>query len=173
MMAASFLWSRRLRGWRCCIVVIVVATMALAGRSMAQSPPPVEFPISTLTIESGGARHSFVIEVATTPAQHARGLMYRQALQPDHGMLFVYPKADYVMMWMKNTYIPLDMVFVDDSGKIAGIAADTMPLSTDIIPSPGAVKAVIEFAAGTAQRLGIHEGDRVNYPEVAGSKDSK
>lgn len=116
---------------------------------------------SELTIVSGTGRHQFKIEIATTGEAQARGLMFRRTLAPDAGMLFVYPVNGPIRMWMKNTYLPLDMLFVDDSGRITHIAERTVPHSTKIIRSNGPVRAVLEVNGGTASRLGITKGDRV------------
>lgn len=99
-----------------------------------------------------------------TDADRSRGLMYRRTLAPDHGMLFDFAATAPVAMWMKNTYLPLDMLFIRPDGSIAKIAADTEPLSTKVIPSNEPVLSVLELNAGTAARLKIHAGDRVEHP---------
>ena len=93
--------------------------------------------------------------------------MYRRTMAPDHGMLFDFEAVAPVAMWMKNTYLPLDMLFIRADGTIARIAADTEPLSTKVIPSGEPVLSVLELNAGTAARLGIHAGDRVEHPLFA------
>ncbi|POR43546.1 hypothetical protein CRT23_07890 [Methylobacterium sp. V23] len=98
-----------------------------------------------------------------TDAERSRGLMYRRTMAPDHGMLFDFEASAPVAMWMKNTYLPLDMLFIRADGTIAKIAADTEPLSTKVIPSNEAVLSVLELNAGTAARLRIHAGDRVEH----------
>ncbi|MDO9425990.1 MAG: DUF192 domain-containing protein [Methylobacterium sp.] len=117
-----------------------------------------------LTIASRAGRHAFAVEVMRTDADRSRGLMYRRTMAPDHGMLFDFQAAAPVAMWMKNTYLPLDMVFIRADGTIARIATDTEPLSTKVIPSGEAVLSVLELNAGTTARLGIHAGDRVEHP---------
>ena len=94
--------------------------------------------------------------------------MYRRSLAPDRGMLFDFAKVEPVSMWMQNTYVSLDMLFIRPNGTIARIAADTEPLSTRIIPSGEPVLAVLEVVAGTARRLGIRPEDRVEHPLFAG-----
>jgi uncharacterized membrane protein (UPF0127 family) len=106
----------------------------------------------------------FTVELAETPRQRARGLMFRRELGPGRGMLFLYPRAERVSMWMRNTFVPLDMLFIGGDGRIVRIAENTAPQSTDLISSGIPVKAVLELAAGTAARLDIREGDRVLYP---------
>jgi len=111
-----------------------------------------------------GRRHGFEVELAVTPQQQTQGLMFRRALKADAGMLFDFHKVKPVAMWMKNTLLPLDMIFIADDGRIAGIAERTIPQSLDIISSPGAVRAVLEVNGGTAEKLGLKVGDRVDYP---------
>ncbi len=117
-----------------------------------------------LTIISANGPHRFTVELAETPAQMEQGLMFRRSLAPDAGMLFVYPAPTVAMMWMKNTLIPLDMLFVDKTGRIVNIAERTVPESLDVIAAAAPVRAVIELNGGTAARLGIKPGDEVRYP---------
>ncbi len=125
------------------------------------------FAASELWIESGGARHRFRVELAETPAQHARGLMFRTDLAPDAGMLFDYGAPRHVSMWMKNTLVPLDMLFIAADGEIVRIARWTTPLSLEPVPSPGPVAGVLELRGGTADRLGLRAGDRAVHPIFA------
>lgn len=118
---------------------------------------------SRLVLRSGGNEHVFSVEVADTAETRARGLMYRRELAADAGMLFIYPGKSRVSMWMKNTYVSLDMLFLDRDGTILHIAERTVPLSTDVISSRFRVKAVLEVVAGTVARLGLREGDRVEH----------
>lgn len=119
-------------------------------------------PTSRVIIITASGRHIFRVQVAATAESRARGLMFRRHLRPDQGMLFdLGPGQHDVIMWMKNTFIPLDMIFIGRDGTIRNIAADTAPLSRKLIPSGGPVKAVLEVAAGTARRLQIVVGDKV------------
>ena len=136
------------------LVALFLATGALAQ--------PQKF--EPLTIVSGSARHAFQVEVMREEADRAQGLMYRRSLAPDRGMLFDFGRVEPVSMWMKNTYLSLDMLFIRPDGTIARIAADTEPLSTQTISSGEPVNGVLELAAGTAARLGIKAGDRVEHP---------
>ncbi len=122
------------------------------------------FPKSSLEIVAGAERHRFRVEMAVTPEQHAQGLMWRRKLAADAGMLFDYGQVQLTMMWMKNTYIPLDMLFIAGDGTIVNIARNTEPLSLKAIPSAGPVRGVLEVPAGTVERLGIKAGDRVRHP---------
>ena len=120
------------------------------------------FEWSELTIVTAqGNRHRFRVEIVTTPGDRAQGLQGRKRLEPDAGMLFVYAAPEGVVMWMKNTFIPLDMIFIGADGRIVNIARDTEPQSLAFIESAGPVKGVLEVRAGTAARLGIRKGDRV------------
>ncbi|AHB49126.1 hypothetical protein W911_13075 [Hyphomicrobium nitrativorans NL23] len=107
--------------------------------------------------------HAFDIEVATTPEQQARGLMFRTELAENKGMLFPYSEPRELTMWMRNTYIPLDMVFIRADGTVHRIEAQTVPFSERTIGSQGAVTAVLEIAGGVAARLGLKPGDTVRH----------
>lgn len=132
--------------------------LSLAGAAYAQA-------LEALTIVTqGGQRHSFQVEVARNDADRAQGLMFRRAMAQDRGMLFDFGRVEPVSMWMQNTYLPLDMLFIRADGTIARIAANTEPLSTRTIPSGEPVLSVLELNAGTAARLGIKPGDRVEHP---------
>jgi len=112
-------------------------------------------------VTRAGDVRRFAVELARTPRQLSRGLMFRDAMAPGHGMLFDFGRERPVAMWMRNTPIPLDMLFIDALGRIRGIAADAVPFSEAVILSPGPVRAVLELNAGTVRRLGIATGDRV------------
>jgi uncharacterized protein len=116
-----------------------------------------------LTIVTASGRHAFSVEVARDDETRAQGLMYRRSLDPDRGMLFDFKRVEPVAMWMQNTYVSLDMLFIRPDGTIARIAANTEPLSTRTIASGEPVLAVLELNAGTASRLGIKVGDRVEH----------
>ena len=107
------------------------------------------------------------MELALTAADSATGLMHRQDMAADHGMLFRFDQTRQVLMWMKNTPLPLDMLFIDDDGTIVGIAKDTTPFSEAIIASPGPVRYVLELNAGTAERMGIAVGDVARHRAIS------
>jgi uncharacterized membrane protein (UPF0127 family) len=115
----------------------------------------------SVTIETAKGPQRFAVELATTPDQMALGLMYRESLPEDAGMLFVYPSTQPVAFWMKNTLIPLDMLFIGPDGHIRRIAERTVPLSTIPVPSVDPVRAVLEINGGLAEKLGIKTGDMV------------
>ena len=126
--------------------------------------------VNQLEIVAGKQRHAFKIEMAVTPDQRSRGLMNRRNLGIDAGMLFDYGKSQYVSFWMKNTLIPLDMMFIKGDGRIVRIAKRTVPLSLAAVPSGEPVRAVFEVNGGTADRLGIAPGDTVIHP-IFGNAD--
>ena len=131
-------------------------------------PDTVVFGETTLTIETKQGVRSFQVEVARTPEQSARGLMYRTELAEDAGMLFLFPRERRVRMWMRNTLIPLDMIFITASGRVAEVVPDTRPLSEEMITAQQPVQAVLEVRAGTAASLGIRPEDRVRWKKVTG-----
>jgi uncharacterized membrane protein (UPF0127 family) len=153
------------------VLILAVATWAaivVAAPSSAQVKLQ-RFERDTLSIETGGGeRHRFEVEVALTDAQHAQGLMYRRNLAEDAGMLFLYRGAGTVSMWMKNTTIPLDMMFIAPDGRIVDIAERTVPYSLETVSSRYAASAVLEVNGGTIARLGIQPGDRVRYRAFGG-----
>ena len=120
-----------------------------------------KFKTGKLSIVSAGKRNNFTVELAITDRQQQQGLMYRRTLAPDAGMLFDYVTPTRITMWMKNTFIPLDMIFIGAEGKIVDIAERAVPQSEAIIPSKVPARAVLELNGGTAQRLGIKVGDIV------------
>jgi uncharacterized membrane protein (UPF0127 family) len=118
-----------------------------------------------LTVQSATGLHRFTVEVARTPEEQARGLMYRRSLADDRGMVFPYDPPRAVGFWMKNTYIPLDIIFIRPNGRIARIAANTTPLSLEPVSSVEPVSTVLEIRGGRAAELGIREGDLVSWPQ--------
>ena len=117
----------------------------------------------TLTLETAGGPKVINIEIADGPEEKARGLMFRTALADTSGMLFPYPQPQELTMWMRNTYISLDMVFIRADGLVHRIEVRTEPLSERVIASNGDVTAVLELAGGAAERLGLKPGDRVKH----------
>ena len=143
-----------------------MAQGAASGEDAARRTEP-------LGIVSRNGRHAFAVEVMRTDADRSRGLMFRRAMAPDRGMLFDFEQSAPISMWMKNTILPLDMLFIRADGSIARIAADTEPYSTKVIPSGEPVLAVLELNAGTAAKLGIRAGDRVEHPLFPGRSSGK
>jgi uncharacterized membrane protein (UPF0127 family) len=115
-------------------------------------------------IHAGGSTYKFNAEIADTADERAQGLMYREHLDANEGMLFLYPVAKPVAFWMKNTPLPLDMIFIDAEGKIVNVAAMAKPFDTSPISSEGPAIAVFEILGGSAGQLGIQAGDKVEWP---------
>ena len=117
-----------------------------------------------LSIESNtGEKHHFHVELADSPEERSMGLMYRKEMGADEGMLFLYSQQQYVTMWMHNTFLPLDMIFISSDGKVMNIVERTVPQSKTTISSGMAVIAVLELNAGTVSKHGIRLGDQVNH----------
>ena len=122
----------------------------------------VTFTTTPLTIDTTAGPQHFTVEMALTPQQEEQGLMYRRTLAPDAGMLFMQPQTRTAVFWMKNTLIPLDMIFIAQDGRIADIHERAVPLSEAAIASKVPVRAVLEVNGGTVARLNIKVGDRVH-----------
>ena len=120
--------------------------------------------LQSLTVVTKTRTYDFMVEVALTEADQARGLMYRRELPMGFGMLFGFVREREVSFWMKNTYVSLDIIFIRSDGRIRRIAMSTKRLSERRIPSGGPVRGVLELIAGTAERLNIAPGDRVVHP---------
>jgi uncharacterized protein len=138
------------------MLVLLASMLPGLGRAEAQ-----DYATATLTILSASGPQSFKVELADTPAQMERGLMFRTELAPDAGMLFDFKTPQVATMWMRNTLIPLDMLFVGGDGRIVNIHERAVPQSDAIIAAAAPVRFVIELNGGTAARLGIKPGDRV------------
>jgi hypothetical protein len=122
-------------------------------------------------LKTDSGDHNFNIEVATTDQERALGLMFRRSLPENGGMLFLYDQPQPAAMWMKNTLIPLDMVFISPEGKVHRIEANAEPFSTAVIPSEGDIVGVLELKGGEAGRIGLKRGDKVLYPGLTKGKD--
>ena len=142
--------------------LVGIFLIGLAGIGQAQELQ--HFDRSSLVVATAAGPQKFVVEMALTPAQQEQGLMYRRKLAPDAGMLFDFVATQSRAFWMKNTLIPLDMLFIEASGRIADIHERAVPLSEEIIPSALPVRAVLELNGGTVARLGIKIGDVVHHP---------
>ncbi len=138
------------RGLAALLILVVAATAARAAGGLEK-----------LSLVTASGPHPFAVEVMRTEPEREKGLMFRRSLAADRGMLFDFGKVEPVMMWMRNTYIPLDMVFIGPDGRVVSTAQNAEPLSERIIPSNGAVLSVLEVNAGTVAKLGVQPGDRV------------
>lgn len=140
-------------GWAALLAVFVLAPLL----AWAQAFEPL-----SITTKSG-QRHELQVEVARNDADRAQGLMYRRSMAADRGMLFDFARVEPVSMWMQNTYLSLDMLFIDRTGRVVNVAENTEPLSERIIPSGAPVFAVLELNAGTARRIGLKVGDKLRH----------
>jgi uncharacterized protein len=156
----------------------IAALLAAAALSCCRAEPasndaqvpaarisPAGLDLVSLTVDSGGRRHAFTVEVARTPEQQEHGLMARRALAADAGMLFPFDPPRPASFWMRNTLIPLDMIFIRPDGAIARVAANTVPLSEVPVAVEEPLTAVLELKGGRAAELGIREGDRVSWSD--------
>ncbi len=152
---------RLMSGWL--FLAVAVAGCGSAGNeAAARTSSAAAVP---LTISTAAAKHQFHVEVARTELQQERGLMFRSHLAPDAGMIFPMNPPRMASFWMKNTIIPLDMIFIRADGSIARIAAETVPYSLAPVSSGEPVAAVLEIAGGRAAELGINEDDKVVWTD--------
>jgi uncharacterized membrane protein (UPF0127 family) len=152
--------------------LVFAAAMALGSTAVLAQSGPLEdlaaFPRGKLEISDGKkVKHTFDVWLADSPGRQQQGLMFVRALPDMRGMLFVHESPQPISMWMKNTYIPLDMVFIDVHGRIQQIVEQATPHSLDIIRSNEPALAVLEIAGGEAKRLSLHPGQRVAHPALA------
>ena len=136
-------------------VVLVVASVGAPAKGEG---------LESLEIATSSGRHAFQVEIANNDASRERGLMDRRYMAADHGMLFEFDLDTPTAFWMKNTYIPLDMIFVTRSGIVTRIVANAEPLSERAIPSGGPCAAVLELNGGAAASIGLKVGDKVRHP---------
>jgi uncharacterized membrane protein (UPF0127 family) len=147
--------------------VMWLVAMLPADAQTAPLEDLAAFPSAPLEIADGKkVKHTFQVWLADNPNRQAQGLMFVRALPQLRGMLFVYPEPRNISMWMKNTYIPLDMVFIDVKGRVQQIVANTTPHSTELIRAKDPAIAVLEIAGGEAARLGIRPGQLVRHPAL-------
>lgn len=142
----------------------LLAVAALAVATLAGAPALAQSPLEPLDIQTAGGTRHFEVEVMRDDAGRMRGLMFRRDLSPERGMLFQFERNEPIQMWMKNTYLALDMVFFGRDGKVVSVAQNTEPLSERLITSGAPAVSVVEFNAGTAARLGIAPGDTLIFP---------
>jgi uncharacterized membrane protein (UPF0127 family) len=150
------------------LLALAACSSLPARESQPQQAAGARHPVSglevvPLTVTSRGKVHRFRVEVARTSAEQAQGLMFRTAMGADEGMIFPMEPNRQASFWMKNTVIPLDLVFIDGERRVESIAANAVPYSLEPIPSRGKVAAVLELNGGRAAALGIAAGDRVAW----------
>jgi uncharacterized membrane protein (UPF0127 family) len=144
--------------------ILLGASLSLAAVAVRAQEADVKFQKSSLVIVTVNREIKFDVELATNDAERTHGLMFRKQLGAYEGMLFDFHKEMPVSFWMKNTLIPLDMVFIAGDGTIKHVHANAVPMSTDAIPSEYPVRAVLEINGGSAALLGIKPGDKVKHP---------
>ena len=157
---------------------ILAAALIAASPALAQEcpSPPADDAIDfgapePLVIRSGEAEHAFTVEIADTPDETARGLMYRPEIPEDEGMLFVFDRPSRRSFYMRNTCASLDILYLREDGRIASIVRHAVPFSERQLPSPGPVSGVLEIAAGRAEELGVEPGDYVVHPLLGGEPE--
>lgn len=146
--------------------LLVLAFVAMMGPESARSE--MKMRRDTLILHTASGAHRISIEVPESDREKSYGLMFRRSIGDDEGMLFPYPTAHEITMWMRNTYISLDMIFIRADGIVHRIETDTEPLSERVIASEGDVTGVLEMKAGSARRLGLKPGDRVEHAHFKG-----
>lgn len=146
------------------ILVVLLFILFAAGPAQAAALEKGELTI----VASSGQQYHFEVEIARTPAEQERGLMFRKSMADDAGMIFPQDSDRTMSFWMKNCFFPEDMLFIKADGSISHIAPDTKPFSEETIPSGGPIRAVLELNGGTSAKLGIHVGDHVLFPGLGG-----
>jgi uncharacterized protein len=144
-----------------------VALLAFVYFAIGDPAGASEQTLDKLEIVTSTGVHPFSVELASNDAEREKGLMYRRFMPRDRGMLFDFKREEPVTFWMKNTYIPLDMIFISRAGTVTGIAADAEPLSERLIPSGGPCYGVLEVNAGVAASIGLKPGDKIRHPIFA------
>jgi uncharacterized protein len=171
-MAASDKTTARNTKW--IVALFIAALVGVTGWSLTtnlarerQKETAVQSRLERFEIATSGGKQVFQVEVMRTPEEKAKGLMFRQFLPDDRGMLFDFEREQPVSMWMRNTYIPLDMLFIRADGTVHHVHARAQPLDETPIPSNGNVRFVLEINGGAAAKLGLKAGDKVSHPLIA------
>ena len=144
--------------------LLVAALFLFASGPGGARADEITFETTTIAVETATGTHAFTVELALSAKQRARGLMFRESLAADRGMLFLYPGETRMTMWMKNTLIPLDMVFIRADGQVVAVRENTVPHSLEAIGPEAPALAVLELAGGAARRFAIKAGARVRHP---------
>ena len=146
------------------LLLLLAAAPGASGADLSAGSASAACDPSTITILTGEGKARFAVEIADDPAEQARGLMYRPDLAEGSGMLFVYDSPRRARFWMRNTMIPLDMVFIDDTGRVESVVTRRDTYSERVSESRGEIRAVLEINAGRAAELGIGPGARAVHP---------
>ncbi|MFA4893022.1 DUF192 domain-containing protein [Brevundimonas sp.] len=150
------------------ILAVLSTAVLLAACAGAGTPKDANGnPLEALTITTASGEHRFMVEIADDEAERQRGLMFRDPLADDRGMLFQFPDVAERGFWMRNTPSPLDIIYIDPRGRIVSIAKNATPQSDTVIPSNGPASGVLELRAGRADEIGARAGDRVRHPFFA------
>jgi hypothetical protein len=144
--------------------LVCIAPLTSAGPAAAQAAgrPNQGLATTVLTVKTATGLHRYTVEIAATPEQQQTGMMYRRSMPRDRGMLFPVSPPRTASFWMRNTWLPLDLVFIAPGGRVLNVGTGT-PLSESFIESAGPVAAVLEINAGEAVRIGLKPGDRVRW----------
>ena len=155
--------------WAAALIGCQANPQSAEARPAGNRTTPAGLDLASLQIRRGTRVIAFTVEVARTDAEQARGLMFRDRLGPDQGMIFPFSPPRPASFWMKNTLIPLDMIFIRADGRIARVAANTIPHSLQPVGVSEPVAAVLEIAGGRAAELGIQAGDKVTWHSARSS----
>lgn len=159
------------------VLLAAAALCAASGGAQAQLPrqnpaackgQPELKPLQPLAVTTPKGTFRFMVELADSPREREYGLMCRKALAADRGMLFQFPKADYQAFWMRNTLIPLDIIYIGADGRVVSIVRNARPLDETPLPSSAPAQYVLELAAGRAAQIGLLPGDKVQHRVIAG-----
>lgn len=145
-------------------LVPLASCKAEGNPALLEEKSPAGLDQGVAVVKSSKGTHRFTVEIARSDKEQAYGLMNRQSLEPDRGMIFPYDPPQAVSFWMRDTFIPLDLIFIAPGGKIARIEESAVPLSLEPIPSGEQIEAVLEIDGGRASELGIAPGDRIDWP---------
>ncbi|UXM93868.1 DUF192 domain-containing protein [Bartonella sp. HY329] len=148
------------------IFVAIVSIFMLSINAMAQEPMRLEVNSAPISFLTASGTHNYSVEIAQKPEELEAGLMFRRDFPTDRAMLFVFAAQRDIMMWMKNTPLPLDMVFVDNDGKVVSLAYNTTPESTILISSGFPTRYVVELNAGEIKKMNLKQGDCVVHPAI-------
>ena len=152
---------------------IALFGVALAGAATSFAMADARAASPNLEVDTGSGAHGFTVELARTEAEREKGLMYRRSMADTAGMLFDFGRDQMLLFWMKDTYIPLDMVFIDHGGRVVSIKRDAKPLDETLISSQVPAAGVLEVNAGVADRIGLKVGDAVRNPIFHGGATAR
>jgi uncharacterized protein len=156
--------------YRGAMYTLLSLSLFLAAAPVVVTAPDAAAKAEQVTIETAKGERTFTVEVVRDEKDRNRGLMFRHEMADSHGMLFDYDPPQQVSFWMKNTFLPLDIIFIGADGRILNIAAKTTPLSLERLPAVGKARGVLEINGGLSEKLGIKPGDKVRHALFAPAK---